>query len=207
MVLILSGHLLAFSIGARLDLEADDSEAFRRAFKWLNSRSNHPVVIKDVIKNTILIAFDHFTYRYSIKIVFVDLASFWVPDDHSRGQPVDIQSITKVHNNSLFEVVVLIVSQGTVAWNSVELVLPHPILEERFMEVCIVHRHTLNILQIALLYLFLRVIIIVCMHSSARAPVQEIELVGARRELGDQVADMYIKLIRCNVCFRPHILE
>ena len=163
MVSILSGRLLALCVGARLNLKAYDSKAFRRAFKWLNSRCDHPVVIKDVIKNTILLAFDHFTYRYSILIVFVNFSSFWVPDDYSGGQPVDIESVTIVHNNSLLEVVVLIVCQGAVAGNRVELVLPHPILEERFMKVCVVHRHTLNILQIALLDLSLRVIIIVCM--------------------------------------------
>ena len=82
MLLVLSGHLLALPVGARLYLEADDSEAFRRAFNRLNSRCDHPVVIKDVIKITILVAFNHFTDRDSILIVFVDLSSFRVPDNY-----------------------------------------------------------------------------------------------------------------------------
>ena len=94
----------------------------------------------------------------------------------------------------MLKVVVLIVCQGAVAGDCIELVLPHPILEERFMEVCVVHRHAFNILQIALLYLRLRAFIIISVNASALAPVQEVEFAGTRSVLRDQIADMYIKL-------------
>ena len=99
------------------------------------------------------LTFDHFTDGDTILIVFVDLARFRVPNNHRGRKTVHVKSETIVHDYSLHKVVVLIVSQGTIARDCVELVLPHPILDERFMKVRIVHRHAINILQIVLLYL------------------------------------------------------
>ena len=84
MFFIFAGHFDTLPVGTRLNLEANDSEALRRALKRLDSRSDHPMVIKDVIKNTILVLiFYHFTDGYSIVIILMDFASFWVSDDYS----------------------------------------------------------------------------------------------------------------------------